>query len=209
MTIQKLGWLAAAAMAGVMAGSGFQTKADKIGVVDVGSIFQNSELTNRKKDELKGMNDVRTSILQFVHTYKGFTPAQADRFKTLSLKPNLTGAEKTELDKIKADVIAKDKANQALQQKPNPTPDEIAKLNDLRTQTQQAQAMEQAWVREFDGDLREKQESLRQDVLDQVQGVVQEIGKKQGYNLIFVKDVAPYGANDVTADTLKVMNAKK
>lgn len=209
MHIQKLGWLAAAAMAGLMVGSGFQNKTDKIGVVDVGSIFQTSDLTNKKKDELRVMNDARTGVLQFIHTYRSFTPAQADRFKVLSLKPTLTGAEKTELDKIKADVMAQDKANKALQQKPNPTPDEVNKLNAISSQTQQSQAIEQSWVREFDTDLHDKQESLRQDVLDQVQGVVDDIGKKQGYTLIFVKDVAPYGANDVTAETLKVMNAKK
>lgn len=209
MRIQKLGWILSAGMAGAMFAGGFQTKTEKIGVVDVGSVFQSSDMTHSKQDELKAMQQSRYDVLQFVHTYRVIQPAQADRFKTLSLKDNITPAEKTELDKLKADVLAADQSFLALQQKPNPTADDRAKMDALNAQKQQMSAMEQRWAQEFDRDLRNKQDELRKVVLDRVQDSLKDVGKKQAYSLIFVRDVAPYGANDVTADTLKVMNAKK
>jgi Skp family chaperone for outer membrane proteins len=209
MRIQRLGWLLTAGMAGAMFAGGFQTKSEKIGVVDVGSVFQNSDMTHTKQEELKAMQQSRYDVLQFVHTYRAITPVQADRFKTLSLKDAITPAEKTELDKLKADVQATNQSVNALQTKPSPTADDIARMDAINAQKQQMAAMEQRWAQEFDRDLRTKQDELRKVVLDRVQDSLKDVGKKQAYSLIFVRDVAPYGANDVTADTLKVMNAKK
>lgn len=209
MTIQKCGWVLTAGLAGAIFGTGFQNKAEKIGVVDVAQIFQTSDLTGRKKEELRLMGENRKGILDFVHTYRTFTPSQAERYKALSLKPSLAPAEKTELDKIKADVIAQDKVHKALQTKAKPTPDEVTRLNALSEQTKQTQVAEQTWAKEFDDAMNAKQDSLRQEVLETIQGTVQEVGKKQGYSLIFLRDVAPFAANDVTPEVLKVINAKK
>jgi Skp family chaperone for outer membrane proteins len=209
MRIQKMGWILTAAMAGAMAVGGFQPKTEKIGVVDVGSVFQNSDMTHTKQEELKAMQQSRFDVLQFVHTYRAITPVQADRFKILSLKVGITPAEKTELDKLKADVLEADKSLTALQTKPSPSQDDVVKMNAINAQKQQMALLEQRWAQEFDRDLRQKQDELRKAVLDKVQDSLKDVGKKQAYSLIFVRDVAPYGANDVTGDTLKVMNAKK
>lgn len=209
MTLQKLGWVLAAGIAGAMFAAGFQVKAEKVGVVDIQYVFQNSDLTHNKQDELKNMGQARSDILQFVHTYRTIKPDQADRFKALSLKGILTPAETTELQKLKADVVAQDQSYKALQTKANPTQEEVTRLQTTSTQVQNMAGTEQLWAQQFDQDIRDRQDKLRQEVLGKVQDSVEEIGKKQGFSLVFVKDVAPYAANDLTADVLKVMNAKK
>jgi Skp family chaperone for outer membrane proteins len=209
MKIQKLGWILAAGMAGVMFAEGFQTTTTKVGVADVQNLFQNSDVTHNKQEELKTMGDSRSDVLQFIKTYRTITPDQAARFKTLSLKADQSPAEKTELDKLKADVIATNQSFQTLQTKASPTPDEVSKLQAFNAQAQQTDAMSQRWAKEFNDDMNAAQDKMRNDVLDKAQAAVQEVGKKQAYTVIFTESVAPYSSNDITADALKVMNAKK
>jgi Skp family chaperone for outer membrane proteins len=209
MKLQKLGWVLSAGMAGVMFAGGFQNNTNKIGVADVQDMFQNSDFTHTKQDQLKAMGETRSDVLQFVRTYRTITSEQANRFRTLSLKPDPTPAEKTELDKLKADVIANNQAFQTLNTKANPTPDEVAKLTAFNAQTQQSDALLQSWGKEFDDQMNAAQEQMRNDVLDRAQAAVQEVGKKQAYTLIFTRSMAPFSDNDVTADAIKVMNAKK
>ena len=113
------------------------------------------------------------------------------------------------MDKLKADVIANNQAFQTLNTKANPTPDEVAKLTAFNAQTQQSDALLQSWGKEFDDQMNAAQEQMRNDVLDRAQAAVQEVGKKQAYTLIFTRSMAPFSDNDVTADAIKVMNAKK
>lgn len=187
---------------------GFQAKTDKIGVVDVSQVFSDSELAIKRQDELRTMGVVRTDVMQFIRTYKVLSAEQAAKFKTLSLKPTLTAPEKAELEKVKQEVIAADKEYRALITKASPTAEETAKLQGFSDRSQAMQAMGERWAAEFQNDMRGKQEKLRGEVLDKVQGAVKEVGKKQGYTLIFVKDVAPYGANDVTVEAVKVVDKK-
>lgn len=196
-------------MAGVMFTGGFQANTNKVGVANVQDLFQNSDATRAKQDDLKAMGDTRSDVLQFIKTYRTITPDQAARFKTLSLKTDQTPAEKTELDKLKADVIATNQAFQTLQTKASPTPDEVSKLQAFNAQAQQTDAMSQLWAKEFNDDMNAQQEKARNDVLDRAQAAVKEVGKKQGYSVIFTESIAPYSSNDITADALKVMNAKK
>ena len=196
-------------MAGVLFGGGFQTTTTKVGVADVQNLFQNSEFTQTKQSELKAMGDTRSDVIQFIRTYRTITPDQAARFRTLSLKTDQTPAEKTELDKLKSDVIASNQAFQTLQTKASPTPDEVSKLQAFNAQAQQTDAMSQRWGKEFNDEMNAAQDKMRNDVLDRAQAAVQEVGKKQAYTVIFTESIAPYSSNDITADALKVMNAKK
>ncbi len=209
MKIQKLGWILAAGMAGVMFAGGFQTTSTKVGVADVQYLFQNSEFTQMKQGALKAMGDTRSDVIQFIRTYRTITPDQAAKFRTLSLKADPTPADKAELDKVKSDVIATNQAFQALQTKASPTSDEVSKLQAFNAQAQQTDAMSQRWGKEFNDEMTAAQEKMRNDVLDRAQAAVQEVGKKQGYTVIFTESVAPFSSNDITADALKVMNAKK
>ena len=114
-----------------------------------------------------------------------------------------------QLNKLKTDVQATSQAFIALQTKTNPSAEEVTRLNDFNRQKQETGNVYMAWQREFAGDINTQKEKFRREVLDRVTSSVQEHAKKQGYTLVFANDVAPFGANDLTADALKVMNAKK
>jgi len=206
---QQMGWIVAAGVAGMMTGSGFQAKTNKFGVVDLAQVFSQSDFAKSQTDSLRNLSTQRQDVLQFANTYPVFSAEQTQRFRELSVKPQLTTAEKAELEKLKNDVIAQDKKFKDLQTKAQPTPDEVSLLREYNDRTQNMVKTIDRWAREFGDELNSLQEKLRKDTLERVKVAVQEVGTKQGYSVIYVQDIVPYAANNVTADSLKAMNAKK
>lgn len=65
------------------------------------------------------------------------------------------------------------------------------------------------YERDTVNEIRDKLLSLRKEILDEITKIVEEKGKKEGYNFIFISDVIIYkdkGA-DITEDVLKSLNA--
>ncbi|MBC8065567.1 MAG: hypothetical protein H7Y17_12100 [Chlorobia bacterium] len=209
MKIQHMGWVLAGGIAGMLVGSGFQAKTDKYGVVDLAEVFSSSEFAKTQTDSLRNLSTQRQDLLQFVNTYPVLSAEQASRFRELSVKPQVTAAEKAELDKLKATIIAQDKKFKDLQLKAQPTPEEIASLREFNDRTQNMVKTIDRWAREFGDELSGMQEKLRKDTLDRVKVAIQEVGLKQGYSIVYVQDIVPYAANNITTESLKAMNSKK
>jgi Skp family chaperone for outer membrane proteins len=209
MKLNNLGWILAAGLGATVLAGGFKADTSKVGVVDLQTVFQSSDLFVKRQNDLKAMQGARADILDFVHTYPTITSDQAARLRTLSLKPDVTPAEKAELTKLRTDVQATAQAFNTLQQKPKPTADEVTKLNNFNDQIRKTDTLEQDWRKQFGDELTAQQDKFQGEVLDRVAGAIQDNAKKQGYTLIFTSNMAPFASNDVTPDTLKVMNAKK
>lgn len=209
MKFQNLGWIIAVGLGATLLAGGFKDQTSKVGVVDLQTVFQSSDVFQQKQADLRAAETQRRDLLDFIKNNQTITADQAQKLKTLSLKTDLTGAEKAQLDKLKADIQASEQAFNTLQTKQNPTADDNAKLIALNNQRQQTATLFDSWQKEFAQDLKDQRDKFQQDVLDRVTGALQDYAKKQGYTLVFANDVAPFGANDVTAETLKVMNAKK
>lgn len=209
MNIKNFGWIGVAAIGGMMLASGFQGNTQKIGVVDVAKIFQESDYTKARGETLRKAGTDRADILQFLRTYPIVTSEQAVRFKELKLKAAPTANEKAEITKIQTDAQASDKKLKQLQQNSSPSDADIAQLQDYTNRRQTIGKLEQQWAREFDNDVREMQSKMREEVIGVINVAVSDIAKKQGYSVVFAKDMAPYAANDLTQETLTAVNAKK
>jgi Skp family chaperone for outer membrane proteins len=209
MKFQYMGWVLAAGIAGAMAGSGFQAKTEKYGVVDLAEVFSTSDFAKSQTDALRNLSTQRQDTLQFANTYPVFSVEQAQKFRELSIKTQITTAEKAELEKLKSAVIAQDKKFKDLQLKAQPTPEEVALLREYNDRTQNMVKTIERWAREFGEELQAMQDKLRKDTLDRVKTAVQEVGQKQGYSVIYVQDIVPYAANNITGDSLKAMNSKR
>lgn len=208
MKIKYLGWVVAAGLAVVAATAGFQGSTTKIGVVDMTQVFNDSDFAKSQVDSLKALGQARQDMLQFVDSYRTFTPEQATRFHDLSIKPVPTPAEKTELDTIKKAVQTADSRLKDLQQKTSLTPAETTEMAELSRRVQTTGDVAQKWSRDANDEVEKYQQKLQKDTLDKVREAVKQVGQTGSYTIIFVTDVAPYGANNVTADALKVMNKK-
>lgn len=209
LTANQSGWLAAALIAGAAIGVGFQGSGEKSAVVDVQKVVEQSDFGKQNQVTFNEMKAGREGLLEFIDTYRVLTAEQAQKIRDLSLKTGATAAEKAELDRIKAEVIAADKKSKELSQKPNLTPEERTLIEDYARRSQAMEATAQRWFREFTNELQTWADQQKVTSVDKARAAIQEVGKSGGYTIVFEVGVAPYGANDITDAALKAMNAKK
>ncbi len=205
----KLGWLVAAGLAGIMLGGGFQGGSVKLGVVDVAKVIEQSDMGKKNQDDFAAMKSAREGVLQFIDNYRVLTIEQAQKIRDLSLKQAPTTAEKAELERVKAEVVASDKKAKELAQKPNLTPEERTLMEEYAKRSQTMEETAQQWYRAFTNEMQSWADKQKQVSLDKARESVQDIGKRDGYTVVYEAGLAPFGANDITDAALKQMNTKK
>lgn len=205
----KLGWIVAAAFFGILAAGAFQTPVDKFGVVDISKVVEDSDFGKANQETFKNLKAAREGVLEFIDQYRVLTNEQAQRLRDLSLKDNRTAEETAELERIKADVIASAKKSTELQAKPNMTPEERTLMDDYSRRSQVMDQVAQRWYREFTTEMQNWADKQKLASVDKARSAVQQVAKAQGFTLVFEAGIAPYGANDLTDQALKAMNAQK
>ena len=187
----------------LMIGSGFQGASLKIGVVDPMTVQQAMEGNKSMAEDLNKMVSERQAVLEYLDRYRVIKKADAEKFKTLSLKANKTDAEKAELEKVKTYAQDQKKKFEDLQLKPAPTAEELKQLDDVRSRQAEIGDYLNTLNTDFQQELKAKQNAVQKSALDTYTNSVKEVAKKQGFTIIFDKNVAPYGANDITDDVAK------
>lgn len=207
---QMAGWLVAAGLAGVVFAGGFQSGADKFGVVDLNKAVQDSEMGKKNKETLESMVTARKNVVEFMETQRVLTVEQATKLKNLSLKTPLTETEKKDLDKVKEDVISAAKNFDTLNQKQNPTEEDRKLLQDYQTRINSTRGLLNEWGQTFQDDLSLKQQELINDSIRRADAAIKDVCKKDGYTVVFSSPAAAvYGANDLTEAITKALNASK
>ena len=183
---------------GLMGLTGFQANSPKVGIIDFAKAFNDTPLLKNQDEANRQAERNRQGIIDFVNTYPTITREQATRFRALSTKTNLTDAERSELDKLKNEVIADEKKARDLQTKPNPTQEDLKAIEAYRTRQQSTREMLGSWVQEFRGEIAEQRGQANQEIVTKMRSIVAEVGKREGYSVIYEAQFAPYAANDVT-----------
>jgi len=208
-TILYSGWIAAAAMAVVMVGSGFQAAQEKSGVIDMNQVIQNSNVGKKNSQKLKDSITARTSLIDMVETYPVMTTEQAESLKQLMLKEVPTAADKAAVEKIKGDLLASDKKRSELMGKSTLTESERQLLTEYSQRVRANEQRLDVWQREFSNEISDIRDGMMTDLLTAAKSSLKDVAKQQGFNTVFNSEVAPYGANDLTDATVKALDAKK
>ena len=66
----------------------------------------------------------------------------------------------------------------------------------------------QRWSREAQDEFEAKRIELQKAGLEKVRDAIKQTASAQGYTIVFIADVAPYGANDLTADRKNVVDQR-
>lgn len=192
----------------LLLGSGFQGTNQKIGVIDSGQVASAIATAKNLREDEENFKTERQNILEFMDRYRVMKREDAIKFKTLSLKANKTEAEKAELEKVKTAAIEAQKRFKDLELKSSPTADELKLLDDFRNRTAEMVDIGGTTLKEYEEEIRLLKEKNQLTIFEAYKNGVSEIGKKQGFTLILDKNVAPFGANDVSDDVVKAA-AKK
>lgn len=204
---QNAGWIVAIALGAVMAGSGFQATQEKTGVIDMGRVIRESELGKKNDSTLRVALAARQDLIEFVRTYKVLTTDQATLLKDLSLKPVQSEADKTKINQIRQDVIEADKKRNLLLQKTNATEADRLVLQDYNNRAQTMSEVLMQWGQEFQDTLDQMEANIQSTTIEKARKVVKDLGKAKGFTVVFESSYAVYGANDLTEDGIKALNA--
>lgn len=207
--IERLGWIVAAAILGVILASGFQGSFDKVATVDLASMVETSDLGQANIAALNTMKTAREDLLKFIDDSRVLTSEQAQKLRTLWLKDAPAAADTASLESLKAEITAAAKKNVELGQKPNLTPEERTLLQEYANRSASMERLAQQWYQEFSQEIQQSAQDRRVDTLTKAKAAAQGVAKTQGFSLVFDNSVGVYAANDLTADALKAMNAKK
>jgi Skp family chaperone for outer membrane proteins len=209
MKFDRLGWIVAAVLAGGIAGAGFQDKNEKTGSVDVAKVFNESDLARKQNDILHTMGVLRESVFQFLENNMHMKSDDADKFMKMSLKEDMSAAEKAQLEILKTEAQTNETNFKNLNTKPSPTPAEVAQLEEYNKRSELNSKLLQEWQHDFLQQIDQKRQQLHNETMLRVKESVIQVAKKQGYSIVFNQDMAPYTANDLTTDTLTQMNNNK
>lgn len=187
----------------VLLGSGFQGSNAKTGVVDAIKVMEAIEVSRNYRDEEKNYFNERENALQYLNQNRVMKKEEAEKFWSLTLKANKTDAEKAELEKVKTSAAEAKKKFNDLQVKSNPTDADLKLLDDYRNRQAEMGEFGKKLVEDTQNEMRELRQKHLNALQEAYQTALQEIGKRDGYGMIFDKNVAPFSANDVTDATTK------
>lgn len=196
-------------IAGLASLLGFQGGAEKSGVVDLNRVIQQSNFGKENTDRLNAELKRRRELMDFVATYRVLTAEQAQKLRELMLKAAPTDAEKTETERLKQTIQDSDKKRNDLSQKATLSDDERATLRDFSLRAQTMDQVLERWNQEFSEELGQLESDARNTTLARARESLKTVAKNGNFTIVFESSVVPYGANDLTDDTIKSMNAKK
>lgn len=202
------GWMVAAVLAGVLASAGFQGSTETIAVVDLQSVVKKSDLYKVQETKFKAQVDARNDLLKFINDNRCISAEQWIKLRDLSLKENPTDADKADLTTVKNAITTRTKQLADLQAKASKTADDVSVLEAMQRDVQMTQASARDLQDMFNRELPALQDAAAKVVDDQARQAVAAIGKEQGFTVVFDTLVAPYGAHDITAESLARMNKK-
>lgn len=184
----------------------FQNQTTKFGVVDLSAVADKSKLGEREKQAFDTFRREVNNILTFINNNKVMTAQQRDQLLTLWLAENATDQQKQQLEQVKSAIQTASSRYAELVRKTNPTPDELTELSEksaLAGVTQDVlPQIQNSLAQELQARAQEKQTS----VLTKAREAAAKYGRQQGFTVIFDSNVAPYAANDVTDEVVKVMD---
>ncbi|MBS1716976.1 MAG: OmpH family outer membrane protein [Armatimonadetes bacterium] len=205
----KLGWIVACGLLGGLVATGFQAGTEKVGVVDISKVVEDSDFGKANQAAFKKMKGVRESLLEFIDQNRILTNEQALRLKELALKDSPSAAETAESERIKADVVQAAKRNAELNAKQNLTAEDRTLLEDYARRAQTMDQLERRWYTDFTTEMQNWADKQKLASVDKARAAVQKVAREQGFTVVFEAGIAPYGANDISAACLQAMNAVK
>lgn len=208
MNIDRLGWIAAAALAGAIVGMGFRAPSDKTGIVDMNKVFDGSDLQKDLTGRLHQREGTWQELFRFVTTNRVMKLDDINRLHDLALKDNPTATDNAEMERIRTDAQAEEGKARDLEQKSGPSDADKAQLQNYSDRSKATQQLLEKWSDDFRTDMANRQQKVQEEADQKVRQIVQQVGRDQGYSIIFSSRDAPYCPNDITKEASSKINQK-
>lgn len=193
-------------MGSLMLAGGFQDETQKTGVVSILDVVAQTDFGNINANRLEQAINARNDIIEFINTNRVLTREQAEELRRLSTIEEPTQEEQQELEDLKDNVRAAYREFNELNQEAQPTDAQREMLTEYNERRQDMIALLNEWQAQFQREIQNLNLDIRQDTIDEVREATQEIAEDQGYTIVFEKEMAVYGANDLTDEVAARLN---
>lgn len=184
--------------------------------VDLDKAFNNYDKKKKADEELAAFVDGLKTKFQLRQTNPLLTADEFNQLAELSAKAAPTADEKKKLDGLTAESSRRVQDFQALQQKPNASDVEKAQLAKYQSQQNDTSNFLQDENKKGMDQINTKQADMMKTLLGDIDLVVSEIAKDEGYSMVLNKSsyngmpsLVLYSGVDITDDVLKKLNKKK
>jgi len=84
----------------------------------------------------------------------------------------------------------------------------LSQLEDFTKRKDLTGQLLEKWQKDFESEIQAKESKMNDDTLEKVREAIQQVGRDQGYSIVFANNIAPYCPNDLTTDASNKMNKK-
>lgn len=200
------GWLVAAGLGAVLLAGGFQDSTQKTGVVSIFDVIAQTDFGNVNANRLQSAINARNDVIEFINTNRVLTQEQAQELRRLSTLEEPTAQQTQALEDLKDEIRAAYREFNDLNQQGTPTDEERQRLTEYNNRRQEMIALLNSWQNEFRNEIENLRVEITQDTIDQVREATREVAEEEGYTLVFEREVAVYGANELTDQVAARLN---
>lgn len=199
------GWLAAALVVGIVAGTGFQSSM-KIGSVDLGRVITETKIRADASARVQVVGDAMNVTLDYMKLQKFMTEEQCERKRILEFKQDRSAVEEVELQAIKDKVADAIKEYDGLITKSPLTDEDRDQIDAYNTLKLKTDALRLQWEQAFKQEFQTLVQLADREMLDLAMKAAQDAAKQEGYTLVFPMTSIVYAANDVTDKAIELAN---
>lgn len=193
--------------------------APRVGYVDIAKVSEDAEPVKAAYKELNELQASYTRFLQELDQYTYLNAAELQEFTAiLETTGELTPAQKLRSGELKKQAADREKQWQELAVVTNPTPEQKKQMDQLAAYPREHDRGLEELSRKYQEKLNEKAKEILPKLTKMVDDVIEALGKEQKFTLILSKkvqggmgpeDVVLFGGEDITAEVVKRLNAKK
>ena len=177
-----------------------------IGVVDVDKVAAGAKQKAALDDQLKAMNQSLQEDFNQQTNALMLTKDEQDTLYGLLNKPVKTDADTAQITELES-ISSKDASElAALQQEKNPSDSDTQRLAVLSGEKSDSDQILTNIAQEYRDEAQSETDKLQQQLLDSINAAIAAVAQQRGLVLVFSKQVALYGAIDITSDVLAHLN---
>lgn len=205
-TLDSLGWAAAGVLSLIFLSSGFGPSTETYASVDLASLIDNSAIGKASQAKYEAKRESLISLLEFMRDNQVMSKDQGPQLIKLWTSDAPTAADTASLKDLKTQIMANSKAYEDLQNKTTLTSADQTTLDTDRQEIQATQDAISSLAQQFSANMNQLQQQSAADVLTKVKAAAQQVGKAQGYTVVFINTSAPYCDHDITQAVMDSLN---
>jgi Skp family chaperone for outer membrane proteins len=183
-------------------------QAQKTAVVDIEKVYSNAPRVKQYSEELNAFGQDLGKKVDIRNKYMMLNETEIQELVLLKTKSSRTSAEDTRMKELEEAERTRDAKYSTLQETKEPTEEQKTQLKELRDMRQKAKDTLDALARDYDGQLKSKQQELLGKADVDIRDAITKVATAKSISMVLAKDAVLFGGTDITDDVIKNLDRK-